>query len=528
MNRIVKVQSENGYAFQGVPRVGAFSSNKLVDFLIPNAGTYDLSRSYINFNMRIQNEVAGAAVTGYDAGRDTAAMNSELCFMGDVANTDNYLSDTASLVRNAQMSSANRGMVESVRRLDSLRQVLWALENDKKEKQDGLDKIGTFEGRRGLGNRTSSLIQSVIRNVNNQGVEDSDPTTGRVSAGLNRDFRIPLSDLFGVGNAMWNGRVYGETRIHLETNVDRLRIVPLGGSENTDLGPGGATAYGAMDNQNNTPALTPLTSFQTTLLYKDYQLNFPFYVGQAVEVNAQDSTLGGGGGGPIPAFRGIIESIDYSNNNNVSPPGGDEKMTIKLRNPWHTVGAGVANITAITMKAVLANPATSLLIVNKAEIVLNEMVGVDGPSEIDYRTYSTEEQTGLGGLNFFHQYQMEPNAQNMIVAHCLSNEITPNLPWTEYRLAIDNVDQTGNRSVFYGRTLHYDRILRFMNNRGQNISSIGLQAIDTDAAQLGNQDPIYPILETLPLKNSYKTVTLQLSAPAVEDVIVYKELVKTI
>ena len=525
MNRIVKVQSENGYAFQGNPRVGAFSSDKLVDFLIPNAGTYDLSRSYINFNMRIQNAVAGAAITGYDAGRDTAAMNSELCFQGDVANTDNYLSDTASLIRNAQMSSSNRGMVESIRRLDSLRQVLWALENDKKDKQDGLDKIGTFEGRRGAGNRTSSLIQSVIRNVNNQGVADSDPTTGRVSAGLSRDYRIPLSDLFGVGNAMWNGRVYGETRIHLETNVDRLRIVPLGGNEDTELGPGGATAYGTMDDQNNVPATTPLTSFQTTLTYKDYQLNFPFYVGQAVEVNANDSVVAG----PIPAFRGIIESIDYSNNNNVSPPGGNEKIYITLRDPWHTVGAGgAANITAINIKAVLANPATSLLIVNKAEIVLNEMVGVDGPSEIDYRTYSTEEQTGLGGLNFFHQYQMEPNAQNMIVAHCLPNEITPNLAWTEYRLAIDNVDQTGNRSVFYGKTLHYDRILRFMNNRGQNISSIGLQAIDTDAGQLGNQVLIFPILETLPLKNSYKTVTLQLSAPAVQDVIVYKELVKTI
>jgi len=528
MEKILKLQSENGFAAESVPGPNAFTSNRLLDFLIPGNGTYDLGKSYISVNMEVNNAVAaGAAVTGFDASTDTAAYNTEIDFEGDTANTNNYLSDNASMVRNAQMFSQNRGMVESIRRVDTLRQMLWALENDKKEKQDGMYVMGTFNGRRGPENRTSRLNQTVIRNVNNLGVADADPTTGRVSKSLARDFKIPLSDIFGVGNALWNGNVYGDTRIHLEMNMNKLRLSFLGGFEDANNGPAGQ-AYGAMDAQNAVAQGTALTTLVTTLTYKDYQLNFPFYVGQAVEINATDSVAGA-----IAAHRGIIESIDYSNNNNNNPPGGNEKMTITMRNAWYTTpGAqGPANITAILVKALLANPAGTSIKVNKAEIILNQQVGVDGPSEIDYRTYTTDEQNAAGAVNFFHQYDVEGNAQNLLIAHCAASEITPLHVWGEYRLAIDNVDQTGNRSVAYGSNLQQDRILRFMNNRGQNISDIGLKAIITNGAQAnaGNQVPMYFILETLPLKATNKTVTLNLSAVAgVRDVIMYKEIVKSI
>ena len=523
----MKIQSENGYAFSGVPGPNAFNGNKLVDFVIPSNATYDLSKSYLNFNMSVKPiGPAGGAVVGADLGRDTALFNDEIVFLGDVANADAFVSDTASLVRNAQLQASNRGGVESIRRLDTLRQVLWALENDKKEKQDGLDKIGTFQGRRGTENRTSSLLQTVIRNVNNAGVADADPITGRVSRAISRDFRIPMSDIFGVGNAMWNGKVYGETRIHLEMNMDRLRIQNLGGAEDISNAPG-AIAYGAVDNQNAQNPGVALTQLVMTATYKDYQLNFPFYVGQAINVGFTDSVSGAGTG------RVIISSIDYNNNNNANPPGGDETITITTRSAWHTIGGGVANITAILIKAILSDLTTTELVMNKAEIVLNEMVGVDGPTEIDYRTYTTEEQTGLGATDFFHQYVVEPNAQNLIIATCLPGEITPSNAWNNYRLAIDNVDQTGNRSVVYNDSLHYDRILRFMNNRGQNISSIALVSIDceavqTNAANRPNQVSIFPILETLPIKTTSKTVTLQLNATAINDVLAYKEVVRTI
>jgi len=527
MERIIKLASDNAFSEKAVP--GTFTNSKLLDLTIPGNATYDLSKSYININMSVENSNAlGNAVAGI-LGTDTALYSSQIVLQQDIGNTANSVAEVATLVRNAQMESQNRGMVESIRRVDTLRTLLYYLENDVKEIQDGLDKFGTFFGRRGLGNRTGNMVQQVITNVDNTDTAD----LSQKSNSLSNDFRINLSDLFGVGNAMWNGRVYGDTRINLELNINKLRLLALGGSEATDLAPNQIVAgstYGSLAVQNAVAQGTPLSVVTTTATYKDPDMNFPFWVGQAVEVNGNDSVVGG----PFAASRVVIDSIAYQNNNSTATPSptNAEVMIITFRTPFYTTpGAqGNANITALTMKAVLPNLLLSQILINRAELVLTEMVGVEGPDEIDYRTYSTEEQNGNGQVNFFHQYAVEPNAQNLIVAHCDANEIMPSRSWDEYRIAINNIDQTGNRSVFYKKNLHQDRVLRFMNNRGQDVSNIGMNSSSCDVAQGDAQQPdITPICETLPLTAGSKTVTLQLaSVRNVNDVIAYKELVRTI
>ena len=106
----------------------------------------------------------------------------------------------------------------------------------------------------------------------------------------------------------------------------------------------------------------------------------------------------------------------------------------------------------------------------------------------------------------------------------------PDREWAEYRIAINNVDQTGNRSVFHRKNLHQDRMLRFMNNRGQLVSNMSMYDLNCEAVQGdAQQEPLYPICETLPLTAGQKTVTLQIASVAgVADIIAYKELVKTI
>ena len=54
----------------------------------------------------------------------------------------------------------------------------------------------------------------------------------------------------------------------------------------------------------------------------------------------------------------------------------------------------------------------------------------------------------------------------------------------------------GNRDIAYKKPLHEDRILRFMNNRSQNISNITLNQIDTAQIQGAfNQIPFLIISE---------------------------------
>ena len=537
MESVIKIESDQGFSETWNPSL--FTSKpaqqKLIDFIIPGGtGTYDLGKSWINLNVEVLNAAPADAATQGVVSSDTALYNNGLAMIDQDATGTLQLVDPASMVRNADMFSADRGMVESIRRVDTLRQVLWNMENDKAEQHDGTSTLGNFFGRRGPKNKTSSLIQVMGGNTNVLGIADKSIKASRTA----RDLRINISDLFGVGSALWNSDVYGDTRIHLEVEPNRLNITRMGGFEDvTKFDPTGQDKFfGEMVDYNagglgaDLPAGGDLGSVQplvTSILYENYQLDMPFYVGQSVNVGFD---VAGTAATPVNA---IISSIEYNlGTNSTNPPAGSKQVRIFTRTSLHNnaTAAGVA-ITNILVKANLSTEATDEIRINRAEIVLTQTPSQTGPSSIDYTTYSTEEVQGNSNTQHNQQLIVEPNAQNLIMAHTASPGTAPITPWTSYRMAINNADVCGNRDVLYGTPIHRDRIQRTFNNRGQDISNFSLNAINTEAAQQsnGNQTLIYPIFETLPLTQSSKIVNIQLKSTAgAKDMIFYKELVKTI
>ena len=541
MESIIKISSEQGFAETWTPADVATAppTQKLLDFIIPaNTGTYDLAKCWINVNAEVVPSANAneADITGLQA-NSTALYNNDIVGETDVAGSNRVCGDFASIVRNADMFSANRGMVESISRVNTLRQLLFNIENDKAEQHDGNLNLGTFFGRRGPSNGTSHLLQIMGSNTSVGGTVDPTITADNTR----RDLRIPLSDLFGVGSALWNSDVYGSTRIHLELDTSRLRIEQLGGSEDTtNFQPAGQNrTYGKMlDNTAASAALggppqlpngddlgvdAPLV---TAISYDDFELQMPFYVGQGIEV-AFTNTAG------AQTRYAQITGIEYNQGTNLTnPPAGTRKVRLYTAGTLYNNGTGAAeNITGITIKALRSTAATDQIRINNAEIVLTQLPSVNGPDSIDYRTYSTEETQGIAGLTTFNkQIMVEPNAQNLLVAHCNSNETLPSREWTSYRMSIDNVDVSGNRDIVYNKPLHRDRITRTFNNRGQNISNFSLNAIKIGAQQAGdaNQLALYPIYETLPLTQAQKIINFKLNAPAIQDVVFFKELQKTI
>ncbi len=541
MESIIKISSEQGFAETWTPADVATAppTQKLLDFIIPaNTGTYDLGKCWINVNAEVvpSANTNESAITGLQP-NSTALYNNDIVAETDVAGSNRVCGDFASIVRNADMFSANRGMVESISRVNTLRQLLFNIENDKAEQHDGNLNLGTFFGRRGPSNGTSHLLQIMGSNTSVGGTVDTSIT----ASNTRRDLRIPLSDLFGVGSALWNSDVYGSTRIHLELDTSRLRIEQLGGSEDTtNFQPAGQNrTYGAMlDNTAASAALggppqlpngndlgvdAPLV---TAISYDDFELQMPFYVGQAVEV-ALTRTAG------ATTVYAQISGIEYNQGTNLTnPPNGTRKVRIYTAGSLYKNNTGAAeNITGITVKALRSTAATDQIRINNAEIVLTQLPSVNGPDSIDYRTYSTEETQGIAGLTSFNkQIMVEPNAQNLLIAHCNSNETLPSREWTSYRMSIDNVDVSGNRDIVYNKPLHRDRIARTFNNRGQNISNFSLNAVKIGAQQAGdaNQLALYPIYETLPLTQAQKIINFKLNAPAIQDVVFFKELQKTI
>ena len=558
--RILKLQSDQNFAEVAVPY--AFTQ-KLIDFRIPASGmTYDLSKSYINLNMQVDSvgnlDSNGAAIPGAVAS-DTALFNNDISFASKANGAGaKRLASNSQLVRNADMFSASKGMVESIRRVNTLRNVLWNLENDSAEMRNGLDKSGVFEGRRGTGNKTSTLIQNIGQNVNAAGVAD---TTLKAQK-LSRDFRIPISDLFGVGSSLWNTNYFSETRIHIELQPNQLFIEQLGGSEDTDTFDGQANtpAWGAMQSYDG--GASTLATFPqgkglgtvdapliTTLIYDDVGLNFPFYVGQAVECAFANSVGAGSGGMVAPATGNIIESIEHITNAvKTRLVAADATLYTNLvvgtvliifRNAIATAGAVVQNLTAITLKA-SKGAATDTITINRAELVLSE-VDSDGPMGMDYTTYTTEETQGHAGLNnLTKQVMVEPACTNLIVANCDTGDLMSNQPWLYYRMAIDNVDVSGNRDIVWGESIHKDRMGRFFKNRNQRFTNSTLRQIACNVAQRaygagpgapGNQIAFYPILETMPLSQGTKIVNLELQGTTgndPKDLVFYKEIQKSI
>ncbi len=538
MESVIKIESEQGFSETWNPANFAASpaQQKLIDFIIPaNTGTYDLGKSWINLNVEVlsaQTIGAGAVAVPDAVASDTALFNNGLSLIDQDSTGTKTLTDPAAIVRNADMFSAERGMVESIRRVDTLRQLLWNIENDKAEQHDGTSMLGNFHGRRGPGNKTSSLIQVMGNNTDVQGNPDPTIKASRTS----RDLRINISDLFGVGSALWNSDVFGDTRIHLEVSPNRLNITQMGGDEDTTIfdAAGQNKAFGAMVSYNaaglgqladggDLGLTSPLV---TEITYENYQLDLPFYVGQSIQVGFN---LAAGAQTPVNA---IIASIEYNlGTNKNNPPAGTKQVRIFTRATiYNNASGGAIDVTSILVKANKSTPATDQIRINRAEIVLTQTPSQTGPSSIDYTTYSTEEIQGNDNTNLTQQLIVEPNAQNLIMAHTESPGTFPDAPWTSYRMAINNADVCGNRDVRYGSPLHKDRIQRTFNNRGQDISNFSLNAIDVDAAQQANanQSLIYPVYETLPLTQSTKIVNFNLVSTAAKDLVFFKELVKTI
>ena len=535
--RIIKLQSQQAFNETWTP--ADVTTNppilKLVDFTIPAGGQYDLSKSYININMETVDApfAGGADQNGLQApvqdATDTAFYNNDIVLNTNTGNGNNYSNSCSAMVRNASLFSQNRGMVESIRSVNKLRSILWNFENDGPEMHGGLDKFGVFQGRRGVENATSSLLQIIGSNVNVNGAKD----LGLKAQKRSRDFRIPLSDLFGVGNTMWNGDYFGDTQIHCELTPQLLRIAQLGGSERTEGMAGGAPFFGQGNdytiasglgqlNLNDTFGVTkPIV---TSLLYKDYGLNLPFYVGQAISV---EYNIGAG----ALFTHVVISAIEYNlGTNNNAQPNGSEQMRIYTRLPVFTAGATV-DVTGINMACLKSNEPTDKIRINKAELVLNQRYDVKGPEGLDYTTYTTEETQGNGTISFNKQIIVEPNAHNLIIAHSDQNMIASDRAWADYRLAVNNRDVCGNRSVVYDKPLHLDRMLRFFQNRAQTPHNLSLrllagvgQAQQADA----NQIPFYPILETLPLTEASKLVSIELNGTSIQDVCFFKEVTRSI
>ena len=526
--KVIRITSQQGFSAEW-ENAGAPTTLNLCDFVMPQGlGVIDMSKSYISFNSLIENNAA-----------DPEIVNASFYLNVDATGGGQYNVPTAALVRNCHISASNVGQLESIRRQDSLSCAMFTLTHNSEEQKGDMNVLSAFNNGRGTDVFTTYGLEAVVNNVSPNG---STIDTADVSRNITRDLKVPLKDIFGVGMIEdWDLRKWGETRIHLETNFAKLKSHQWGGSEDTKNGFNGSTPQGAIEAQNAIPAVGSAPAnineavCEMSLTYGDPNYVYPFYVGQTVLVSCTPSA-----GTAVTDNERKIMSIQYGTDNTVTPSTGPGKIFVTFDAPFFTnAEAAPVNITDILMKAKVED-ATLKMTINRAELVLytrNDLDMKDTTDEVEYMTYSTEEDNGNQLASFNRSYMIEPTCENFVVCCVKNSEILPNFPLTSYRYAIDNVEQTGNRDIGMSSlsrqasSLQYDRLIRCLDKSMElPLKSANLKFYNQLASEQSTvyDSPVSAICETTTITPSSKMLNLSVTSGGLEQLVIYKQIPRTI
>jgi hypothetical protein len=492
MNKIVKLTSLQS---------GNFTAEKnLIDFDLPSGKQYDLRNAYINLVGAVsQTEITPTAFP--------AVYNWAMDWSVDGTTTTNITFPNCALVKNARMTSSKHGLLEDLRRVDVLRTQL------KQYTQSEDDYRGTLY---------NSLSQPTNFNNIRLAPNIEFKSTGTQISRLNDvNVQIPLKDIYELGNTdNLPCDKLGNVRLHLEMNLDKLKIVQVQGAGTR------ATEFGRVEYTTfqDTAAGDGASTITTTEPFVDIA-NSPFWVGQKLSFDAS----GNGGAADISGFQRTITGIAQNEDQTL-----DLLLSEELVVP-PTAGHFLSNLTCDGVDF------DSMSITwTDAELVVEEKGKNDPVGQLDYFTYTNEEDNGAGLLNFSRQYGAEQGCFNLLVCpvDASSNLLVVNnnrTRYESYRLRVDNKDLT-NRVVEERSPLYYDRVGMYLLN--QNLPLKNLIEVNTrnassyaDRYAAPNHELIF-IGTPLPMTPMRKQVQITLNCGAgtegVRELQLYKSVMRSI
>ena len=522
MDKVIKITSQQGFSASWLNAEATPTTLNLCDFTIPRGLNIDMTRSHISFNSQVINNTNATPV------------NARWTFNADGATDFNV--PTAVLIKNASIRN-DRGQVESLRKVDTLACGLWGLTNSAETRKNDLNTFAKYVDGRGRGNYTSYQLDCVTDNTAPNG---TDVNTRHVSSNIIRDIKIPLKDVFGVcGTEEYSTDIMGETRIHLETNFDRLSSEHIGGTELTSIMFDGSTAYGAMEGNDALAAAADFGAvLETSGSYGDWQYVMPFFEGQQVLLNfSVDGTA-------AAVQTRTIVSIKYQNNNTLPVATNTDfgKVFITLDQSIYTnPNASPGTAQAITAVTIAYDKANLVLqnVINRAELSLYTIPDSgSAPQSLTFPTYTTEEDNGIGLTSFNRQYMLEPESDAVLIACCDNNNILPVRDIESYRYAINQEEQTGNRDIetcktgVLGSPLQFDRLQRCLDSQiavGWRNAQLRFYKNDEILQADVYGKPISMICETLDEMPDSKMLNLNIECSAgLEKLVIYKHMYKTI
>ena len=451
MDKFIKINSVQGGDFT--------PASNLVDFVIPSGmGVVNLRDSYINLNFKVNvvESTTDAGVGVYSAGVQWKATG---------AGVRPHFTNTA-IVKNTSLKSAQLGQIENLRRIDQFSQMMATYTRSLEEQQSY-----SYLKANQVVDPIDQLQYPLYREINKSGNLPS------------RDLdicpvQISLADMFDFCRSAreLDMSKTGDVRLHCELNVDKLSPVQT------------MTVQADIDDLGELKKMQDITATgdANQVICDNFYTSglglSPFYVGQKCLVNAtMDAGSGGGAVTPVTDKAVIITDITHD-----TTAGGTLALTFS--DAWGTL-AGTETYTGITVAPAPFNVAQSTIQINLAEVVIKRVGNPVGVSQIEYDTFSTEQTNGLKLTSFQNQYQVEPDATNVLIAFPDNSTdiLSSNANISSFRLRINNEDAT-DRPVDVDSPLYYDRLNMTFGNMGYRLKNL---TQNYGASSVKNYDDVY-------------------------------------
>ena len=432
-SRVIKIDSNQG-------SFDTTQGKSVCDIDLPaNLGNVDLSRSYILITTQ-PSITEGNFVAG-------SVSNPFLSYALE-AGQQLHISDTASLVRNANFSS-RKGRIEDVRHVDILKNTLSVYKQDLAQVQSGQNKLATLE-----------LSKNSPAHQNNEisKVEDI------ISRQTDHDVHIPLSNIWnsckseGFDTGMG---AHGNSRLHLEFNFDKLSGARNAGVTDTTFVEGFSThVRGFVQVTNSTAADIDVTELTSTGLYKN-KVNVPWYVGQCVNVNLQND------GGAAADKQNRITKVE-----NLAT--GAVKLSFAAPVSAAQLAAGKLLTGILITDLPLAGVTANSVSIKKIQLVA-VLSDESPPAKLNYTTFDSEEDTYPATISTTRMYNVPPAVKNVYVMFFGDSGSTKmrseNAQLLNYRVSLDNKDLTP-RPIVMGSAMHKDLINNVFTNNQDSVKSL--------------------------------------------------------
>ncbi len=453
-------------------QTGSFTTtNNRVDFIIPASfGKVSLRDSFVEINCSIS----------FTPDSNNGVPLTMLRWVNDsgVVQTNHF--PNVAIVRNAHISSANKGMIESVRRVDVLRSNLYKARK-------------SITGIRSDNYLNANSLRS-LQNETQYGIFQDINKTGTINSRTNPNtpIMVSLSDILDFCDAdVVDMGSLGDVRVSLELNVKNVGVVETNNAVLTG-------SDGVEDDTAGLPKnITSIT------LSGDYEQDgdCPYYVGQSVRLTATVNATGGGAGGAGQTSDFSISQINRAD---------DGTITISSATTIFPLTAGHGGMTFAGGEGLSARPATNLAFdLNLAQLVVKQLPeSVEAPSTLLYHQFDTFELNGNNLTSYSDVVEINGGAvMAMVMVKNGSTGLEARYDdLNSIEFALNNVPLTDNRPIVPYSPLYYDRQVAALSTADYLVKDLAVPNLFTNVAggfsgQAKGLIPAVPLFRTTMRKN---------------------------